>query len=188
MLKPYLEAGEFTTTHGITGELRLYPWADDATFLTRFHTLYLNAEGTQKLHAAAIRPHKNICIVKLEGVDSIEDARKYIGKTVFIARADAGLAPGVHFIQDLLGAAVVDNGTGEVYGRIATITHPGRHDVYEIERPDGSSVLFPAAPPFIANIDIEKSEVRVLPIEGMFTEDAAPGPAPKPRDGKDRNR
>lgn len=169
-MKAYLEAGEFTTTHGIAGELRLYPWADEPAFLSGFSRLYLDGAGKKALAVTQMRPHKNILIVKLDGVDSIEAARPYIGRTVYIARADANLPEGVHFVQDLLGAAVRDAATGEDYGTIAAITHPGRHDVYEITRPDGGTALFPAAPPFIERIDAENGLVLVKPIPGMFGE------------------
>ena len=90
-MKPYLEAGEFVTTHGIAGELRLYPWSDTPAFLTHFKTLYLDADGQKPLEIEQLRPHKNICLVKLAGVSSIAEARPYIGKTVWVARADAPL-------------------------------------------------------------------------------------------------
>ena len=167
---PFLEAGEFVTTHGITGELRLYPWCDGPAFLAGFTTLYLDAAGKNKLSPVEIRPHKNICIVRLPGIASINDARQYIGKTAYIARADVNLPEGSYFVQDLLGATVQDSTTGLVYGTIKAITRPGPHDVYEVERPDGSSTLFPAAPPFIASTDIDAGLVRVTPIEGMFTQ------------------
>lgn len=169
-MKPYLEAGEFVTTHGIAGELRLYPWCDDPSFLRDFTTFYLDDAGKRPLRAAAVRPHKNLCIVKLEGVDSIEAARPFIGKTVYIARADTALPEGMHFVQDLLGAAVTDADSGEVYGTIAAITRPGRHDVYEVARPDGTTSLFPAVAPFLVSSDAEGGAVLVRPIPGMFDE------------------
>lgn len=172
-MKPYLEAGEFTTTHGIGGELRLYPYADDPGFLTGFSTLYLDDAGKRPLAVVQIRPHKSICVVKLAGVDSIDDARPYIGKTAYLARADAKLPEGRYFVQDLLGARVVDADSGEVYGTIHAITRPGRHDVYEVARPDGSSVLFPAVDSFIAGTDLAAGEIRVRPISGMFDGDEA---------------
>lgn len=171
-MKPYLEAGEFTTTHGIAGELRLYPWCDEPAFLCGFSTFYLDEAGRRPLAALSVRPHKNICIVKLRGVDSVEAARPFIGKTVYIARADAHLPAGTHFVQDLLGASVRDADTGELYGTIETITHPGRHDVYEIEQPGGEISLFPAVEPFLVQTDTENGLVLVRPIPGMFGESA----------------
>ena len=173
-MKPFLEAGEFVTTHGITGELRLYPWCDDPEFLSGFSLFYLDESGKKSVEAALVRPHKNICIVKLSGVDSIEAARPYIGKTIYIDRNDVNLPEGMHFVQDLLGAAVTDADSGELYGVIRDITRPGRHDVYEVERPDGSLCLFPAVEPFLVSTDAQAAAVTVRPIPGMFDEEPPP--------------
>lgn len=167
-MKDYLEAGEFTTTHGVVGELRLYPWSDDPAFLQGFRTLYLDDAGRKKLQVLSIRPHKNICIVKLDGIDSIEAARPYIGKLAYIARRDAKLPPGRFFVQDLIDAHVLDADTGEDYGSIRAVTRPGRHDVYEVHTPADETVLFPAVEPFLVSTDIEAGKVMVRPIPGMF--------------------
>lgn len=181
MQKQFLEAGEFVTTHGTAGELRLYPWSDGPAFLSQFSTLYLSAEGGKPLRVLAVRPHKNLCIVRLEGVGSIAEARPYIGRTVYINRADAPLPPGRHFVQDLLGAFIEDADSGEVYGTLQAITHPGRHDVYEVLRPGGGSSLFPATAPFLVSIDAEAGHILVRPIPGMFDEETKPAPPKKPR-------
>lgn len=181
MKKGYLEAGEFVTTHGVTGELRLYPWGDGPAFLCGFNTLYLDEQGKSSIHIASIRPHKNICLVKLDGVDSIEQARPYIGRTVYISRADVQLPEGRFFVQDLLGARVVDAHTGEDYGKILSVSHPGRHDVYEIEHPDGKRSLFPAVEPYLVELDVEGGVVKIAPIEGMLDGSA---PLPKSPDKK----
>lgn len=171
MIKPYLEAGEFVTTHGIAGELRLYPWSDDTGFLTRFKTLYQTADGKKPLRVVQVRPHKNMCIVELEGVETVEQARLLIGKTVYIARADAGLEEGRCFVQDLIGAKVVDGDTEQEYGIIADITHPGRQDIYEVHSPAGAVFYFPAVEPFLGKVDAENEVVTVYPIPGMFEEE-----------------
>lgn len=167
-MKQYLEAGQFVTTHAIAGELKLYPWCDDAAFLSGINTLYLDDTGKAAVKAEQIRPHKNMCIVKLQGVNSIDEARKYIGKTVYIWRGDVQLPEGRYFVQDILGAKVQNDTSGEIYGIIKNVSHPGRHDVYEIERANGSTVLFPAAEPFIGEIDIENGVINIKPIAGMF--------------------
>lgn len=184
MLKPFLEAGEFVTTHGIHGEIKLYPWSDDASFLTQFHNLYLTKQGENCCKVQSMRIHKNTCLVKLNDVDTVEQARIYIGKTVFIARAEANLAEGRHFVQDIIGAKVKDVDTGEVYGTIQDITAPGRHDVYKIAAEDGEVFYFPATEPFLISIDIEGEEVLVKPIAGMF-EREIPKPA-KPKRKKSK--
>lgn len=183
MMKPFLEAGEFVTTHGITGELRLYPWCDGPSFLAGFSTFYLDEAGRQPLKVEGLRPHKNICIVQLEGIGSIEAARPLIGKVVYIKRADAKLPPGRFFVQDLLGAVVLDDETGVSYGTLRAITHPGRHDVYEIHGPNGQVWYFPAVAPFLASVDVEAGVVRVRPIEGMFEEEEQKAPKPNRKRG-----
>jgi 16S rRNA processing protein RimM len=170
MKKAFLEAGVFVTTHGVAGELRLNPWCDEPAFLADFTTLYLDECGRLPLRVTRIRPHKSLCIVQLEAVTSMEAARPYIGKMVYIARADAPLPKGRHFVQDLLGAVVRDADTGRDYGAIQAITHPGRHDVYEVARPGGGTRLFPAAPPFVERIDADEGLVLIRPIPGMFDE------------------
>ncbi|MFV0351694.1 MAG: ribosome maturation factor RimM [Oscillospiraceae bacterium] len=169
-MKLYLEAGEFVTTHGVMGELKLYPWSDDAAFLTRFTRFYFSATGDKAAEVQRIRTHKNMCIVQLEGVNSIETARPYIGKTVFIDRREANLQEGQVFVQDLIGARVQDATTGQVYGTIATITHPGKHDVYEIHGDKDEVYLFPAVKEFLEKIDADTGLVLVRPIAGMFGE------------------
>ena len=90
-MREYLEAGEFVTTHGIGGELKLYPWCDGPEFLQQFKRFYLDANGAKPLAVAATRPHKGMCLVRLQGVESIEAARPYVGRRVWIARVDAAL-------------------------------------------------------------------------------------------------
>lgn len=168
MMQQFLETGEFVTTHGILGELKLYPWNDGPEFLLGFSKLYLSADPNKVVEIEKIRVAKNVNIVKLKGVNSIEEARAFIGKTVWIDRADVVLEPGQFFVQDLLGASVVDAQTEEFYGKVQNVLHPGNHDVYEILAEDGEVYLFPAVEEFIAERNIEKSIVLVRPIEGMF--------------------
>ncbi|MFV0414668.1 MAG: ribosome maturation factor RimM [Oscillospiraceae bacterium] len=170
-MKQYLETGEFVSTHGIGGELKLYPWSDDPGFLVPFRNFYFSPNGGVPVKAEQVRVHKNTCIVKLAGVSSIEQARPFIGKTVYIARHDIALPAGRVFVQDLLGAAVKDAETGREYGRITNITHPGRHDVYEITAAGGQVYLFPAVEAFLAEVNPEEGFVLVRPIAGMFDEE-----------------
>lgn len=178
-LKQFLEAGEFVTTHGIMGELKLYPWSDGPAFLAGFTRVYLASNGQQVMRLEAARPHKNMCIVKLAGVNTIEDARPLVGKTVWINRQDVQLEPGRFFVQDLLGAKVLDADTHQEYGKVTGVLHPGPHDVYEIEGAGGEQYLFPAVEEFVVKRDIPAGEVWVRPIPGMFTPPEATGEPPK---------
>lgn len=182
-MKPFLEAGEFVTTHGVNGELRLYPWSDDAAFLAGFQTLYLDAAGSQPLAIEQLRAHKRVLIAKIHGIDSVEAARGLIGRTVYIARADAKLPEGRHFVQDLLGASVEDADSGQRYGTLVAVTHPGRHDVYEVRHENGGTSLLPATKPFLVSIDAEAGRITVRPIPGML-DNPTPPAQPKPKRGR----
>ena len=87
MKKQYLDSGKIVGTHGIKGEVRIEPWCDSPAFLSAFKKLYLDENGTSFIEVKS-RPHKNITLAKIKGVDAIEDAERYRGKIVYINRDD----------------------------------------------------------------------------------------------------
>lgn len=167
-MKTYLEAGQFVTTHGVVGELKLYPWADGPEFIAGLSRLYLSPQGGAPLELERVRPHKGMCIVKLRGVDSLDAARAYIQKVAYFARADAALPEGRFFVQDIIGCEVRDAGTGAVYGTVRDVTHPAACDIYTVETPQGGTVLFPAVAEFLGELCPQQGYVTVRPIPGMF--------------------
>ena len=91
MKKQYLEAGRIVNTHGVRGEVKIEPWADDAAFLTRFRRFYLDGKPVA---VRSCRVHKSMCIALLEGVDDVNAAMPLKGKVIFIDRDDAKLPKG----------------------------------------------------------------------------------------------
>ena len=110
MQKPYLEAGKIVNTHGVRGEVRIQPWADDAAFLLGFRTFYIDGAPVPVAHS---RVHKGMLVVKLQGVDDVNAAMTLKNRVVSIARADVTLPDGQYFQQDLLGIAV-ETDAGEI--------------------------------------------------------------------------
>ncbi len=166
MKKQFLDSGKIVGTHGIRGEVRIDPWADSPAFLAAFHTLYLDEKGETKIKVKS-RPHKNITLCKIEGVDTIEDAERLRGKIVYIDRDDVRLDKGVHFVQDLLGSEVRDFDTDVFYGTLTDVLRTGANDVYEITR-DGKTYLAPVIDEVVRDIDTEKGVVRITPMKGIF--------------------
>ena len=116
MKSPFLEAGRIVGTHGVRGELRVEPWCDSARFLTGFSEFYWDG-GREKVKVVSSRPHKNLLLLKLEGVDTVEAGDALRGRVLYLARADAKLPQGRFFVQDLLGLSAVDADTvGNVIG------------------------------------------------------------------------
>ena len=141
MLKPFLEAGRIVGTHGVRGELRLEPWCDTAAFLSGFKTLYWQ-EGRTPAQVESARPHKSLLLLKLAGVDTVEQAEALRGRVVYIARTDARLPEGQYFQQDLLGCEVVDADTQQVYGKLTDIFSTGAND-----RCSGKKLFAAGCPP-----------------------------------------
>ena len=91
MQKPYLEAGKIVNTHGVRGEVRIQPWADDAAFLLGFRTFYIDGAP---VHVAHSRVHKGMLIVKFADYDDVNAAMTLKNRVVSIARADVTLPDG----------------------------------------------------------------------------------------------
>ena len=166
MKKQFLDSGKIVGTHGIRGEVRIEPWADSPAFLSAFKTLYLDERGETAIKVRS-RPHKNITLCKIEGVDTIEDAGRLRGKIVYINRDDVRLDEGVHFVQDLIGLEVRDFDSGALYGTLTDVLRTGANDVYEITR-DGKHYLAPVIDEVVREINIEEGVVRITPMKGIF--------------------
>ena len=108
MIKQYLEIGQIVSTHGIKGELRVQPWCDSPEFMKKFKTLYFDKDGKTAKKVLSCRPHGNIVILSLEGIDSVEKAQALRNTVLFMNRDDAGLKEGQYYIQDLLDCTVID--------------------------------------------------------------------------------
>lgn len=168
-MKQFIEVGEFVTTHGVMGELKMYPWCDGPEFVTQLPRLYFSAQGGRETSVESARVHKGMCLVKLKGVNSIDDARVYIHKTAYFNRADVNLPEGRFFVQDIIGCKVQDADTGKEYGVITAVDHPAANDIYTVKNEAGEVFLFPAVSEFLAELAPENGVVTVRPIPGMFT-------------------
>lgn len=161
MKKQYLEAGRIVNTHGVRGEVRIEPWADEAAFLTRFKRFYIDEKPVK---VRSCRVHKTMCIASLEGIDDVNTAMTYKGKVISIDRADAKLPKGTVFIQDILGARVVDE-TGAELGVLEEIIPAPAASVYVVR--GQREILIPDVPAFILDKDADNGVVTVKLIEGM---------------------
>lgn len=166
-MKKYLEIAKIVSTQGVHGEVRCQYYCDSPEVLCEFDTLYLN-KGETEIRVMRAFPHKNVVILKIDGVDSIEDAQKYIGKMLYLDRDDAELPEGSYFIQDIIGLTVRDVDSGKIYGKITDIYQNGASDVYSIKQPNGTELMFPYIDEVVKSIDIEKGEMIIRPLPGLF--------------------
>ncbi|MDO5123582.1 MAG: ribosome maturation factor RimM [Eubacteriales bacterium] len=169
MLKDYLEIGKIVGTHGVLGEMRVECWCDSPAFLAGFKELYFD-KGKEKLSVKA-RPHKNVALVKIKGVDSVEAADMFRGKILYINRKDAKLPKGTYFVQDLLGLEVKDINDGRVYGTITDVLKTGANDVYEVKDSEGKAYYVPVIPPVVKEVKPQKGYVSIEPMKGIFDDE-----------------
>lgn len=166
MLKEYLEIGKIVGTHGVTGECRVECWCDSPQFLAKFKELYFD-KGNEKLSVKG-RPHKNIALLRIEGIDTVEKADMLRGKVLYMRRKDAKLPKGVHFVQDLLGLEVRDYDTDTLYGTLTDVLKTGANDVYEVKDAEGKAYYIPVINEVVRKKDPKNGVVLITPMKGIF--------------------
>ncbi|MBR5524242.1 MAG: 16S rRNA processing protein RimM [Clostridia bacterium] len=167
--KPFLEAGQIVGTHGVRGEVRVQPWCDSPQQFATFKRLFWDAEGKQPVKLRS-RPHKNIALALLEGVDTVEAAQVLRGRMLYVDRRDIKLPKGHHLVQDLIGLTIVDADTGVTYGTLTDVSQTGANAVYHMTT-DKGEVLIPAIPSVIISVDTKKDVLHLRPMKGLLDDD-----------------
>ena len=161
MKLPFIEAGEIVNTHGVRGEVKLLPWLDSPESMCAFHRCRI---GKQDYSILSCRVQNTCNLMRLEGVDTMEKAQAFRGKTVEIYRED--VEDGVIFAAELIGMQVYSQGNliGEL---IQVLDYPG-NQVYVVK--GEREYMIPAVKAFILSTDLEKNEMQVTLLEGMQTD------------------
>lgn len=158
----FLEAGEIVTTHGVRGEVKVYPWADGPEFLMDFKRVMI---GTTEYKVQQCRIQKTCNLVKLAGIDTVEQAQLLRGKTMKVYREDA--PEGLIFAAELEGMEVY---CGEdCIGQIAEVLDYPGNKVYVVK--GEYEYMIPAVKQFVLSTDLEQNCMQVQIIEGMRTDE-----------------
>lgn len=165
MPEQYLEVGKITNTHGIMGEVRVQPWADSPEFLCQFQTLYVD-KSHWPIKVERARVHKNMVILKLQGVTDVPSALAMRNAILYIDRADACLPEDSFFLADLMGLEARDAQSGQVLGKIDDILNLPSNNVYVV-RGGAREILIPAVSQFIAETNVAGGYVRINMMEGL---------------------
>ena len=169
-MQNYLPACKIVSTHGVRGEMKALPLCDGAAFLAKFKRLFTSADGAGETRVLGVRAQGNVILLRLDGVTDMDAARAQVGRTYYLAKADAKLPRGRYFIDDLLGCDVVDADTDRVYGQLTNVDRPAAQDIYTVTDGAGEEHMLPAVPEFVKKIDIDARKIFVTPIEGMITD------------------
>jgi len=169
MIQDYLEIGVVVGVHGLQGELRVNPSCDSAGFFRQFNTLHYDAQGNRPVRVVGLREHKNLVLLRLEGVDTAEAAHALRNQRLFFRRADTALEEGQYFIADLIGCGVYDaHDSMRCYGELSDVSQPGANDVWHIKTPQGRELLIPVIDDVVKLVDIENRRVEIIPLDGLL--------------------
>ena len=161
-MKQFLETGEVVSTHGVRGEIKVYPWADGPEFLLNFDELRI---GGVDYEVEQSRVQKNCVLLKLRGVDTVEQAMAMRGQVVEFDRSDIELEEG-WFIADLIGLRVLSD--GQEIGRVADVLQYPGNDVWVVK--GEKEYMIPAVPAFLKEVRVDEGYAVVALIEGMETD------------------
>lgn len=164
----YLRVGVISSTHGLKGEVKVFPTTDD---LERFRSLKHCVLDTGKeyleLEVEGVKFFKKFAILKFQGIDQIEQAEKYKGKDLLVTREHAvELKEGEFFIADLLGFEVAEE-DGVLVGKLTNILQTGANDVFEVTTPEGKELLLPYIEDCVKKIDEEQKKITVYLMPGL---------------------
>ena len=168
-MEDLLQVGIITSTHGVRGEVKVYPTTDDPRRFRRLKEVVLDT-GREKLNLEieGVKFFKQFVILKFKGLDNINDIEKYRQKSLYVTRKNAvRLQRDEYFIADLIGLKVQDE-DGTELGTVKDVIETGANDVYEVEMADGRSLLLPAIKQCILNVDVENGMMQVHVLEGLL--------------------
>ena len=167
-MEDLLQVGVITSTHGVRGEVKVFPTTDDAARFKKLKNVILDT-GKEKidLEVAGVKFFKNMVILKFKGIDNINDVEKYRKMSLFVTRENAvKLKKDEYFIADLIGLKVQTD-EGEALGEVTDVLQTGANDVYEIRTEDGEEILLPAIKDCVKEVDVEGGSMLVHLLPGL---------------------
>lgn len=163
-----LQVGVITSTHGVRGEVKVFPTTDDPARFKKLKQVILD-DGKQQidLEIASVKFFKNMVILKFKGIDNINDVEKYRRATLLVTRENAvPLAENEYFIADLIGLSAVSD-EGEELGTITDVLQTGANDVYVVTTPQKEEILVPAIRECILAVDLDARRMQIHLLPGL---------------------
>ena len=167
-MEDLLKVGVITTTHGIRGEVKVYPTTDADRFLDLEYVLLDTGREKRKLEIENVKYFKNLVILKFRGIDNINDIERYKRCPLLVERKDAvELEADEYFIADMIGIEVVTE-DDKPFGTLKDVMETGANDVYVIDTDEHGEVLVPAIRECILDVDIENQKMKIHLMDGLI--------------------
>ena len=167
-MQDLLQVGAITSTHGIRGEVKVFPTTDDVNRFKKLKEVVLIPERADYIEIQGVKFFKQFVILKFKGIDNINDIEKYKRCPLYVTRENAvKLEKDEYFIADIVGSTVEDE-DGNVLGTLKDVLVTGANDVYVVENEDGKELLFPAIKECVLNVDVEQAKITVHIMPGLL--------------------
>ena len=167
-MEEYFEIGQIVNTSGLKGILKIKPFTDDIKKFSNLKTIYIKTKsGLTEFKIEQVRYVKNMVMLKLTGIDTVEEAEKYRNLYIKILRdQEEELEEGSYYVVDILGCKVNTDANQEL-GKIVDVFQTGSNDVYVVKDEQGKQILLPAIKQVIKNVDIKNKIITVHLLEGL---------------------
>lgn len=168
-MEAFFKVGIITSTHGLKGEVKVFPTTDDVKRFKRLKQVILdNGKEQRDLEVESVKFFKQFVILKFKGMDSINDVETFRKCELLVDRAHAvRLSKDEYFIADLEGLKVIDENNIEI-GVLKEVMETGANDVYVIELNDGRELLLPAIKQCVLEVDVETGFIKIHILEGLL--------------------
>ena len=168
-MEQFLQVGAITSTHGIRGEVKVFPTTDDPARFKKLKKVILDTGKRQiDMEIQSVRFFKQFVIVKFKGIDNINDVEQYKGSSLFVSRENAvSLEENEYYIADLQGMQMYTE-DGELFGTLRDVMETGANEVYIIDSDVHGEVLVPAIKQCIENVDVENGKMQIRLLEGLI--------------------
>ena len=165
----YLEIGQIVNTFGIKGMVKIKPFTDDINRFDRLETIYIDNKKVKKEYKIEeVKYHKDMVLMKLEGVNTVERAEDLRQSYLLVDRdKEEPLEDGDYYIVDLLGLEVYTD-EGQLLGKVDDIFNTGSNDIYVVKDELGKQILLPGIPDVLKDVDLEKGKITVHIIPGLM--------------------
>lgn len=168
-MEDIFQVGIITSTHGVKGEVKVYPTTDDPGRFKKLKKVILDT-GREKLdlEVESVKFFKQLVILKFKGYDSINDIEKYKQKSLYVTRDNAvKLQKDEYFVADLIGLRIFDEDDKEI-GVLEDCMVTGANDVYVIKLNDGRELLLPAIKECVLSVDIKEGTMKIHIMDGLL--------------------
>jgi 16S rRNA processing protein RimM len=168
----FLQVGKVANTHGVRGELKVIPLTDNPERFNQLKTVYVEENGKiDEYNIDGVKYYKNSVLLKLKGIDTVEEAEALKECHLLIDRKDAVTLPeNSYFICDIVGLNVYDDALGFL-GTISEVLCTGSNDVYVVKRKQGDDVLIPALKSVVKEVSIESGTMKVKLLKGLLDDE-----------------